>query len=247
MPSNKERTLIIILSNTFCGGKRKEGIQGTGEHPQNMEECPVCLTESVLNAPVCPNGHRVCAECQPRIQAIRSWRTGGAQCPMCRAPIPYIPINPALEEPGSVWDDVAQQEWARERVARQIQRRMRRDARVVEQAERRVRNLNRREDTEARRERANRGFEENRDARIEANAEFTQLRATGQIPWDAQFGGVHRRKCGVRNCERTGGAQGVRFLKFPNGTRQYRCEACFTAVAGHEPPPTPEFVRHLMA
>jgi hypothetical protein len=176
---------------------------------------------------------------------------------MCRAPIPYIPINQSEQErQGWTPEEVDErnrnrlrEEWARaeERWLARRAREQRRDARVVEQAERRVRNLARQEDTEARRERANRGFVENRDARLEANAEFIQLRATGQIPWDAQFGGVHRRKCGVRTCERTGGAQGVRFLKFPNGTRQYRCEACFTEVAGHEPPPTPEFVQHLTA
>jgi hypothetical protein len=100
-------------------------------------------------------------------------------------------------------------------------------------------------DTEARRERAIRGFQENGQTRRAMREEFLQMREDGLIPGDAMFGGIHRRKCGNRDCDRQGGWGGVRFLKIGN-KRMYRCEACYRAVTGDLPPPAPEFAAGMM-
>jgi hypothetical protein len=79
---------------------------------------------------------------------------------------------------------------------------------------------------EARAERALHGWHNNIDNRARERTEFLRMRAAGEIPGDAIFGGVHNRKCGNRNCDRRTGAGGVRFLKI-GAQRVYRCEVCF--------------------
>lgn len=193
-------------------------------------DCPVCLGENLLEGreAVCPNGHRICAECQPHVQSVRNWRTGHASCPLCRAAIPHIPADlPALTE-------------EQRRAFTEEHRRLMR-----EQQELRRAHPQPVADTEARRERAIRGFRENGHVRRANRERFLQLREQGRIPANSMFGGVHSRCCGTRNCNRRGGDEGVRFLKI--GTkRMYRCEVCYTALTGDTPPPVPNFVEGLM-
>ena len=139
--------------------------------PDTLQEhdCPVCFeTDSLRDrVPICPNGHRLCAECQPRIQG-----TLRPQCPLCRARLPDLqgrlgplPVQdfqrdfPVIAQPPPV--------------AR----------RVVDHAER-----------EVRRQRANAAFNDV-PRRREAQQLFLQNRQTGRIPETARFGGFHERNC----------------------------------------------------
>jgi len=173
-------------------------------------DCPICFEPNAITdrIAVCPNGHRLCADCQPRIQSVPSiWQNRAvfSACPLCRAPIPYIePPRPVIppREP--------------------------RPARVQDPD-------GRRGDPE-RPQRAIDGFN-NLPARRAAQARFRQFRDEGAIPANARFGGIHTRSC---PCGRRGGAQGVRFLKLPDGSRKYRCEVCYGALTNggipEEPP-----------
>ena len=208
---------------------------------QGDDDCPVCMGEGALRGreAVCPNGHRLCEECQPHVQSVRDWRTGQAKCPMCRAAIPYIP-RAAAPDPfgpggGAFQDmdpfalDAARQLAAQQQALRAAHPQQRRG---VDHG-----------DTEARRQRAIDGFRLNAQPRREARERFLLLRDQGRIPGDSMFGGVHMRKCGNRRCDRTGGHQGVRFLKTLGGKRMYRCEVCYRAENnGAEPQHGPDFV-----
>jgi hypothetical protein len=140
---------------------------------------------------------------------------------MCRAAIPYIPLPadlPAGAVPVPVVD--APNIWNQ-----------------------RVEPDGRRNDPD-RPQRAIDGFN-NLPARRQAQALFRQARDNGTIPQNAMFGGIHQRKCGT--CDRRHGANGVRFLKLPDGTRKYRCERCYMAAYaaagqnGAVPPAPPEW------
>lgn len=59
-------------------------------------DCPICYGDLGTPADLCPNGHKVCDTCRPLIQSVLTgWGMGrpGAACPLCRAPIQYIPLN----------------------------------------------------------------------------------------------------------------------------------------------------------
>ena len=181
-------------------------------------DCPICFEPDAIRdrEAVCPNGHKFCADCQPRIQSVRNFRTMHAACPLCRADIPYItdPIRPVYVLP----------------IVRAVQQR---DA------------DGRRGDPE-RPQRAIDAFN-NIPARRAAQQQFRENRNNGIIPQNARFGGFHRRNC---TCGRKGGAEGVRFLKLPDGTRRYRCEVCYglatNGAVAPEPPAwnTPAVAMH---
>jgi len=158
-------------------------------------DCPICYGENALDGrdPICPNGHRFCADCQPIIQRSRTgWGmapAGRPRCPLCRADIPGVPAGEVLADqaPYPGMDRHAGGEDA----------------------------LGRRGGG-----RPHNGPEWNA-----ARRRFIERRQNGEIPHDAMFGGIHHRKCGNRQCDRTGGSDGVRFLLFANtGKRRYRCE-----------------------
>ena len=173
-------------------------------------DCPICFEPDAIRdrEAICPNGHKLCADCQPRVQSVRVPRRQHAACPLCRAAIPHIP----LEEEAPA---------AEPRAPR---------VRAVQQAD------GRRGDPE-RPQRAIDAFN-NLPARRAAQAQFRANRDDGVIPQNARFGGFHQRNCTCRL--RRGGAQGVRFLRLPDGTRRYRCEACYAAATNggipEEPP-----------
>ena len=64
----------------------------------------------------------------------------------------------------------------------------------------------------------------------DALTSFIQKKNQGLIPANAEFGGIHKRKCGHKlnnnmTCQRRGGDEGVRFLIYGDtGKRRYRCE-----------------------
>ena len=181
-------------------------------------DCPICFEPDAIRdrEAVCPNGHKLCADCQPRVQSVWVFRTTHAACPLCRAPIPYI-RDPALPEyvgpqgPGPYVPIV----------------------RVVQQRDPHLRD-GRRGDPE-RPQRAIDAFN-NIPARRAAQQVFRENRNNGIIPQNARFGGFHRRNC---TCGRKGGAEGVRFLKLPDGTRRYRCEVCYGLATNGAVAPEP--------
>jgi len=178
-------------------------------------DCPICFEPDAIRdrEAVCPNGHKLCADCQPRVQSVWVHRTQHAACPLCRAPIPYI-RDPALP------DYVGPQ-------APQAPRAPRVRA-VRDPAD------GRRGDPD-RPQRAIDAFN-NIPARRAAQQRFRENRNAGTIPQNARFGGFHQRNC---TCGRSGGAQGVRFLRLPDGTRRYRCELCYEQAGGGIPPEPP--------
>lgn len=199
-------------------------------HPQELpdelgdHDCPICYEPNTIQdrVPVCPNGHRMCADCQPRVQSVRTGfgfhgAAGTAVCPLCRAPIPYIPLEPAHAHahahpppPPPI----------------QIPHGRDPDGRVGDPD---------------RPQRAIDGFN-NLPERRAAQARFRQARNDGTIPQNAMFGGIHRRGCGGCPQNRKHGHNGVRFFKMPDGKRKYRCEACYIAAYnGALPPPPPEW------
>jgi hypothetical protein len=188
-------------------------------------DCPICFEPDAIRdrEAVCPNGHKLCADCQPRVQSVWVFRTTHAACPLCRAPIPYI-RDPALP------DYVGPQPGPYVPRVRAVQQR---DA------------DGRRGDPE-RPQRAIDAFN-NIPARRAAQQVFRENRNNGIIPQNARFGGFHRRNC---TCGRKGGAEGVRFLKLPDGTRRYRCEVCYglatNGAVAPEPPAwnTPAVAMH---
>jgi len=199
------------------------------------DDCPVCYGERALQGrvAVCPNGHRLCSECQPHVQSVRNWRTGQASCPLCRADIPYVPREAPAPAPqaqpaggGPVFQERVGGEWV-EIPRAEMERRWAEGARREEE----------------RRERAIRGFQQNGQNRRAGRERFLQHREQGHIPGDALYGGVHDRKCGNRGCDRRGGEQGVRFLKTNLGKRVYRCEVCYREQTGFEPQPAPAFTQ----
>jgi len=194
-------------------------------------DCPICYDENVLRdrAPICPNGHTFCADCQPRIQSVQTgWgltRERRACCPLCRAPIPYVPLGgvpapvPQVLGGGGGGGGGG-------------------PALVV------VHNrVDLRNNDPDRPQRAIDGFN-NLPARRQAQALFRLARDEGRIPANAAFGGIHKRNC---PCGRHSGAHGVRFLKMPDNKRLYRCEGCYIAAYaavgrnGALPPPPPEW------
>ena len=152
-----------------------------------MEECPVCYEEHLLT-PMCPNNHKLCMVCLRHIQGIRNWQTQQASCPICRAAIPYVPIQQPQPQPQPWIPYIAAQ-------PRQQQRRGHGRPRGQEW--------------------------------FDALTEFVNNKNAGRIPADAKFGGIHKRGCGNRECNRVGGSEGVRFLLYKDtGKRRYRCEEC---------------------
>lgn len=210
------------------------------------DDCPVCYGERALRGriAVCPNGHRLCAECQPHVQSVRNYRTGMASCPLCRADIPHVARVAPAPQPlpvgagGFTAEEIARMADPRpfmtEAEAQEVNRRIqeRREARAEADAQ-----------AENRRERAIRGFQQNGQNRRAGREQFLLHREQGAIPGDALYGGVHERKCGNRNCERRGGTAGVRFLKTDLGKRVYRCEACYRQMTGFDPAPAPRFTQ----
>jgi hypothetical protein len=203
-------------------------------------DCPICFEPNAIidREAVCPNGHKLCADCQPRVQSVRP-----ARCPLCRAYIPFIPLpTPAITEgeriPRYIVDHVDENGFTHMRpnpnyIGPALQHyvqppRAPRPARVQDPD-------GRRGDPE-RPQRAIDGFN-NLPARRAAQARFRHFRDEGVIPANARFGGIHTRNC---PCGRSGGAQGVRFLKMPGGNRKYRCEVCYGAETNggipEEPP-----------
>jgi hypothetical protein len=178
-------------------------------------DCPICFEPDAIRdrEAVCPNGHKLCADCQPRVQSVWVHRTQHAACPLCRAPIPYI-RDPALP------DYVGPQPQAPR--APRVHAVQQRDA------------DGRRGDPE-RPQRAIDAFN-NIPARRAAQQQFRENRNAGTIPQNARFGGFHQRNC---TCGRRGGPQGVRFLRLPDGTRRYRCEVCYEQAGGGIPPEPP--------
>ena len=199
-------------------------------------DCPICYEPNVLRdrAPICPNGHTFCADCQPRIQSVfTGWGLGGergACCPLCRGPIPYVPlvvpvvplVVPVAAGGGGGGGGVGGGGGGGGGA----------DARAIAADERQARHL-----------RAVEGFQ-NLPARRQAQALFRLARDEGRIPANAAFGGIHKRNC---PCGRHSGAHGVRFLKMPDNKRLYRCEVCYInayAAVGRNgtlPPPPPEW------
>jgi len=195
-------------------------------------DCPICYEPNTLQGrdPICPNGHTYCADCQPRIQSVRTgWglgQRGIACCPLCRASIPYVPLLPppgallANGQPDPFFAPPPPRAPAPAPAPPQ-------DGRANDPD---------------RRQRAIDGFND-LPARRRAQALFREARNNGTIPQNAAFGGIHRRNC---PCGRRHGANGVRFLKMPDNRRLYRCEACYIAAyaqAGMNviPPPPPEW------
>lgn len=192
---------------------------------QGDDDCPICYGERALvgRVAVCPNGHRLCAECQPHVQSVRNHRTGQANCPLCRANIPYVPRQAQAPQGGDPLGEQGQPP---------RQPRPPRDNRDELNA------------YQLRRQRAIEGFQNNHQNRRAGREQFLQLRDQGQIPGNALYGGVHDRKCGVRGCHRVGGIQGVRFLKDHFNHRKYRCEACYMRENnGMAPEPAPAFTQ----
>ena len=195
-------------------------------------DCPICYEPNVLRdrAPICPNGHTFCADCQPRIQSVQTgWGLGGLErracCPLCRGPIPYVPLGvPYVPLVVPVAAGGGGGGGGADAVIR--------EQRAIAADERQARHL-----------RAVEGFQ-NLPARRQAQALFRLARDEGRIPANAAFGGIHKRNC---PCGRHGGAHGVRFLKMPDNKRLYRCEVCYInayAAVGQNgalPPPPPEW------
>ena len=187
-----------------------QGSGGRGEtmdaqtRPQTPEDdCPICYGELGNPEPLCPNGHKICDVCRPHILRVDGWV--GPRCPICRAPLQREagPRPPPLPHGEGV--DLALVYEARQQHQQW----------VAQNAPNRV--PNRRGQGGAR---PHRGPEW--DA---ARQRFLEHREAGRIPAHSTFGGIHMRKCGHRNCERLGGAMGVRFLLFgETGKRRYRCE-----------------------
>jgi len=187
------------------------------ELPEQLGEydCPICFEPDAIRdrEAVCPNGHKLCADCQPRVQSVQNFRTLHAACPLCRANIPYIPDHalPAYIGP-------------------QPPRAPR--VRAVQQV---AYPDGRRGDPE-RPQRAIDAFN-NIPARRAAQQRFREFRNAGDIPQNARFGGFHMRWCICH--QRRGGEHGVRFLRLPDGTRRYRCEVCYEQAGGGIPPEPP--------
>jgi len=201
---------------------------------ENANDCPICYGENLLEGreAICPNGHKFCETCQPHIQSVRTgWGMrfvgeGVACCPLCRAEIPYVPRGiPFHEEMLARQQAQAQQgpvvlgpDYVAWRAQQNQQAQQARAERAPGYEDLRAQ--------QARAERAVNGWHNNIENRARERTEFLRLRAMGEIPGDAIFGGVHNRKCGNRNCDRRTGAGGVRFLKI-GAQRVYRCEVCF--------------------
>ena len=171
-------------------------LNAAGQHTNhNMniiyEECPVCYEENLLSV-MCPNNHKLCSICLRHIQGIKNWRTNTATCPICRANIPYVPINPPNNNviPAHVFNAPNPQGPLRNLVP------------------------------------ARRGHGRPRGQEwYDALTEFINNKNNGTIPANAEFGGIHNRGCGNRQCNRVGGKQGVRFLIYGDSEkRRYRCE-----------------------
>lgn len=77
-----------ILSNS--GLNTNDGVVNN-KMEMDYDECPVCLENNLLEK-LCPNNHKVCMVCAPKIRSIKNWRTNKACCPLCRAEIDYVPI-----------------------------------------------------------------------------------------------------------------------------------------------------------
>lgn len=185
--------------------------------PIQENDCPICFEPDSLRdrEAVCPNGHRLCATCQPRIEY--AWN---ASCPLCRARLPRPPIR-VIAAGERFWETNTDEPNIPIHVhGDPIPRR------VVDHTE-----------TEVRRQRANAAFNDI-PRRREAQQLFLQNRQTGRIPETAKFGGFHERNC---PCGRHGGAEGVRFFKLRNNTRRYRCEVCYRAEMGEDPPSPPDW------
>jgi len=232
-------------------------LQGNGREPpapmepahdlpaqQGEDDCPVCYGENALagREAVCPNGHRLCAECQPHVQSVQHWRTRTAHCPLCRASIPYVPRNAPAPVYAPEEDLLGLGGYGAEAVDTAARRLAAQQRHLREEHPQRAGG-----GTEERRQRAIDGFRLNGQVRREAREQFLHLREAGHIPADSMFGGIHMRKCGTRRCDRTGGHQGVRFLKTGTGKRMYRCEICYRAENnGMEPQTGPQFAELMM-
>lgn len=224
------------------------------ELPETLgdNDCPICFEPDAIRdrVAVCPNGHKLCAECQPRVQSVMARGAGRhAACPLCRARIPFIPLQAPIRVGGEVEipegnpryivDYIDEHGITHMRINPHYiddhpqlleQRRLQREqARAAQNAA-----DGRRGDPE-RPQRAIDAFN-NIPARRAAQQQFIQNRRNNTIPQNARFGGFHRRNC---TCGRRGGAQGVRFLRMPDGTRKYRCEVCYEQAGGGIAPEPP--------
>jgi len=203
-------------------------------------DCPICYEPNTLQdrVPVCRNGHRMCADCQPRIQSVRTGfgfhgAAGHAVCPLCRAPIPYIPLPPHRDAlPALLLNGQPDPFHAPPPIV----------GHPLNNPNPHVPAADGRANDPDRPQRAIDGFN-NLPERRRAQARFRQARNDGTIPQNAMFGGIHTRGCGGCPQNRKHGHGGVRFFKMPDGKRKYRCEACYIAAYGDGvlPPPPPEW------
>lgn len=187
--------------------------------PQTPEDdCPICFGALGEVAPLCPNGHKVCAICRPHI--VRSGGAQGPRCPLCRHPLareagPMPPRDAVVVVPNPELDALLQagRDAHRAWVAQNAPNRNARGRQVAHVGG---------EDALGRRG----GGRPHRGADWDAARErFLAHREAGRIPPETTFGGIHERKCGHRGCVRVGGQMGVRFLLFgDSGKRRYRCE-----------------------
>jgi len=170
---------------------------------------------------------------------------------MCRGPIPFVPTPEQLEEQARHDAQRAQNEAQRlaavaAHAERREQLRARRDARLARAAERNARPAPP-APQDAREAQVDaimnqRMAEVARELGVPHLAPAPQARPAhrvpdplhrdlfdanvreGRIPANATYGGIHHRRCGAEGCLRTGGQDGVRFLRWNGGSRRYRCE-----------------------
>jgi hypothetical protein len=171
-------------------------------------DCPICYGDLGTPADLCPNGHKVCDTCRPLIQSVLTgWGMGrpGAACPLCRAPIQYVPL------PRGVVDDGVPMPHQGAGGPEPHPHAPQYDRLIPFPHQHQPRRGG---------GRPHRGPDWDH-----ARTQFLAHREAGHIPADAIFGGIHERNCGDRNCQRVGGWEGVRFLLFADtGKRRYRCE-----------------------
>lgn len=196
-------------------------------------DCPICYGDLGTPADLCPNGHKVCDTCRPQIQGVRTGR--GATCPFCRAPIPYVPlpgpppVRRARRHPGEDAAVVARAAQLAVDLAENPGENAEVTARRIYTPDEIVAILHDEivavlHDENPLPPRRGGGRPHIGPEWEAARTLFLANREAGRIPADSVFGGIHERKCGTRECERRGGAGGVRFLLNEAGRRRYRCE-----------------------
>jgi len=207
--------------------------------PNGHNFCGVCLPQIQ------------CVRSWQHSRNARSIQDLRAACPMCRGPIPFVPTPEQLEEQARHDAQRAQNEAQRlaavaAHAERREQLRARRDARLARAAERNARPAPP-APQDAREAQVDaimnqRMAEVARELGVPHLAPAPQARPAhrvpdplhqdlfdanvreGRIPANAIYGGIHHRRCGAEGCLRTGGQDGVRFLRWNGGSRRYRCE-----------------------